>query len=421
MKVIDQWHRVRPVEGLALCDGKCEGRKKQPTEKHGKGSQFVVIVPVGSKRVPHPFDHRRDAEAFAARRTTALYAGEEIVSAKAGRRLFSDVATEYITSKLANGSIGESSRDTLLGRLTRYVFPTLGPLPIGGLKVEHIEEWLVSISHLSANTRRGLIADVRGVFRFAQRRRIVGKDFNPAADIVLPSKPKTPVTLPTPVSIDLIAAHVSARYQALIYLAEGTGMRISELVGITLDRISYTPDGLMSIRADRQLSRRTRSSGPVFTPLKTAKRGISERSITLGPALTDRMKRHIMTYSAADGLLFTTGSGSPLTATYATGILSTAARKAGLKPPAGQVTERGAWHLFRHYHISHLLDGSVPLAEVAARAGHKQLTTTLNVYTHPVQPDESQLIGALEELERRPEPVPTTGGRHLKAVGGTDS
>jgi integrase len=396
------------VDGLAVCNGRCEGRRKQPTEKHGTGHQFVVIVPVGAKRVPYTFDKRIEAEAFAAAKTSAHLSGETFVTAKAARTLFRDVATDYITAKFVDGSISASSRDTLLGNLTRYAFPTLGHLGIGRITVTDVRSALAAVAHLAANTRRGLITEIRGVFRYAQQMRLVPRSFNPAQEIKLPEKTKSAVAPPTPESIDLIAAHLQDRYRALLYLAEGTGMRISELCGVTLDRLSIgADDGLMRIKVDRQLSKATRSAGPVFSELKTARKGIRERTITLDPELTLRMERHIETYcTPGNPLLFTVRGGAPLVRTYATGRLAAAMRAAGLKAPVGEVEERQAWHGFRHYHISYLLDGGVPAVEVRDRAGHTNLTTTLDTYAHRMRPDESKTIAVMQRARRGPRAVP---------------
>ena len=51
---------------------------------------------------------------------------------------------------------------------------------------------------------------------------------------------------------------------------------------------------------------------------------------------------------------------------------------------------------FRHSHATNLIKAGVPIKVVAQRLGHKNASTTMNVYWHLFQDDEQQVISVLK-------------------------
>lgn len=52
-------------------------------------------------------------------------------------------------------------------------------------------------------------------------------------------------------------------------------------------------------------------------------------------------------------------------------------------------------HDFRHSHITMLVSNGVPINAVAERVGHKDISTTLNIYAHTTKNDERKIINLL--------------------------
>ncbi|HEV2348156.1 MAG TPA: tyrosine-type recombinase/integrase [Actinocrinis sp.] len=96
-----------------------------------------------------------------------------------------------------------------------------------------------------------------------------------------------------------MAAAVRPRYRAMVILAACTGMRWSEIAGLTLDHINWHAH---TATVDRQLERN--ATTPVFTPPKS-KAGI--RTLPLPTLAITELLRHLSQYSLGPaGLLFTT-------------------------------------------------------------------------------------------------------------------
>jgi integrase len=55
------------------------------------------------------------------------------------------------------------------------------------------------------------------------------------------------------------------------------------------------------------------------------------------------------------------------------------------------------WHQFRHIHASLLNDLQVPVKIAQEQLGHASVTTTLNVYTHPVDASHRRAVHAVED------------------------
>ena len=60
--------------------------------------------------------------------------------------------------------------------------------------------------------------------------------------------------------------------------------------------------------------------------------------------------------------------------------------------PCGRAPRRGGGRRPRHTFASQLLADGAPLADVQKLMGHKQLTTTLRVYTHFVPKTETDAV-----------------------------
>jgi integrase len=55
------------------------------------------------------------------------------------------------------------------------------------------------------------------------------------------------------------------------------------------------------------------------------------------------------------------------------------------------------WYQFRHTHSSLLNDLKVPVKIAQEQLGHASISTTLNIYTHVVEPSRRQPIEDVEE------------------------
>ena len=226
-----------------------------------------------------------------------------------------------------------------------------------------LERWVAEqrAEGVAASTVARRVAAVRGFYR---HQLLVGaRSDNPAAALELPRRVrKLPRTLSAAEAERLVEAAAGAtpramRDRALVELMYGSGLRVSEALGLRRSAVD------LEARLVRALGK-----------------GAKERIVPLGRAAVDALRRYIaMGRPHLDRRnrpeLFLNARGGPLTRAGAFLILRRLAERAGLEP------ERVHPHLLRHSFATHLLEGGADLRSVQEMLGHADLSTT-ELYTH---------------------------------------
>lgn len=161
--------------------------------------------------------------------------------------------------------------------------------------------------------------------------------------------------------------------EVLIYTAVHTGARLSELLGLTWDRLDLER-GKLTI--DRQLQRYDKQFA--LEQLKT--RG-STRKLDLSATLVQRLKAHEEKQVIGDrdeqkipGLVFTSAEGRPL---HRKTVLewTNALLKKAKAPELG-------FHVLRHTCASLLINAGADPLRVQRQLGHSSVRVTLETYSH---------------------------------------
>jgi len=167
---------------------------------------------------------------------------------------------------------------------------------------------------------------------------------------------------------------MTTRY--MIILALFTGMRYSEIAGLTFADIDYTERTILVDKSwDYRLNR--------FKPTKTNRsRTIKlEHSImqVLKNYITEQKKRQLAHthITNPNRLVFAQYDGTPPSNDGANKALRHACKRAGIQ----EIT----FHSLRHTHVSILLYNGMDLSSIAKRVGHKSTTTTADTYAHIIE------------------------------------
>lgn len=214
---------------------------------------------------------------------------------------------------------------------------------------------------LSARSLNRALAAMRGFHKFLLRERAAEED--PAAPIELA---KTWLHLPDTLSRDemerLLNAPDSAtaaglRDRAMLELMYATGLRVSELITLTVNNLNEQTGFLIAFG-----------------------KGGKERVVPVGRVALGYVQQYMET--ARPGLLrkggentmFLGRSGKGLTRQAFWKIVRKYANKAGLAKKIHP-------HTFRHSFATHLLEGGADLRSVQMMLGHADISTT-QIYTH---------------------------------------
>jgi integrase/recombinase XerD len=239
----------------------------------------------------------------------------------------------------------------------------------------HLQSYLAERIALSARPRSTarLLSSLKRLFRFMCREGIRQDD--PSALI---DAPRLGRSLPKSLSESEIDALLQApdtntalgiRDQAMLELMYASGLRVSEMVSLTLDQISM----------NRGL-------------LRLVGKGDKERLVPMGESAIDCLQEYL-TQSRPELLkerpsqsVFVTARGAAMTRQAFWYMIKRYARSIG-------IADRLSPHTLRHSFATHLLNHGADLRVVQMLLGHSDLSTT-QIYTHVASERLKQLHAA---------------------------
>ncbi len=214
---------------------------------------------------------------------------------------------------------------------------------------------------MSPATIRRQVSAVRTYFRFLAAEGLSRSD--PSERLESPRRGRT---LPDVLTVKEVEALITApglddrlgwRDRALLELAYGAGLRVSELCGLTLPDL-WLPDALVRVLGKGSKER--------LVPIG--------RSVIAAIAVYLNQTRPGLDQGNSQNRLFLNARGTPLSRVGAWGIVKRCATRAG-------ITKRVTPHTLRHSFATHLLEGGADLRAVQEMLGHADLSTT-QIYTH---------------------------------------
>jgi len=261
-----------------------------------------------------------------------------------------------------------ASRNTIEGYsrdLNRYAafVGERGIREIGEVGTQDLLSYLARLhgEGLAANTVNRALAALRGFYKYLLREKKV--ESAPVAHVELA---KVWMHLPDVLSREEMAlllaqpdeaTPASLRDAAMLELMYATGIRVSELVSLTVNNINWQVGYLVAMG-----------------------KGEKERIVPLGRTAYDRLKRYLegarprLLKDRGCDILFLNRSGKKLTRQGFWKIMKKYAARAKLAKKVHP-------HTLRHSFATHLLEGGADLRSVQIMLGHADISTT-QIYTH---------------------------------------
>ncbi len=277
-----------------------------------------------------------------------------------------ELMVKYFDYLLVERGMAQNTLESYGRDLRRYIFFIEEEKKINDItKVtpEVIVEYLTRIRNegLAANSMNRSLAALRGFYKYLLREKILTE--NPLANIELA---KVWMKLPETISkeeMKIILAqpgnqsNADIRNAAMLELLYATGIRVSELINLTMNSINWQVGFLIVMG-----------------------KGSKERIVPIGKIAYDCTRRYVdeirpryMQKKSTD-VLFLNRFGKRFTRQGFWKIVAGYAKKAGLQKKVYP-------HTFRHSFASHLLEGGADLRTVQVMLGHSDISTT-QIYTH---------------------------------------
>lgn len=271
---------------------------------------------------------------------------------------------EYEASLTASAANTRAAyrRDTeLFAEWMLTVAPSAGP---AHTEKEHVRDYLAVLHEAGATSRTVArrIASLRRYFTWAVREGIAGSD-----PTVTVHTPATMGRLPRPIDVETVASLVStedetapewrrARDRAVLEILYGSGLRVSEVCGLTLQSLGNNGT---TVRVTGKGSKER------IVPLSNQAIRAIERWSTVRPELVP---------GNPVAALFLTARGNAVTRRDVARLLDDAAERVGL--PGGTHP-----HALRHSFATHLMDNGADTRSIQELLGHSDASTTQR-YTH---------------------------------------
>jgi len=260
---------------------------------------------------------------------------------------------------LSNNTIEAYESDLL--KLSVYLADA--HIALEGANNEILRDFIIEISSLGIHPRSQarILSSIKSFYHF-----LIYKNHTTEDPTELLESPKIGLRLPEVLSIEEIDAIVAAidlskpegqRNKAIIEVLYGSGLRVSELIGLQLSKL-YLEEGYMLVDG----------------------KGSKQRLVPMSPQAlkqigfwkTDRDKLTIK--KGHEDILFLNRRGSKLTRAMIFTIVKDLALLAGIRKNVSP-------HTFRHSFATHLLENGANLRAIQQLLGHESITTT-ELYTH---------------------------------------
>ncbi len=223
--------------------------------------------------------------------------------------------------------------------------------------------WLIAMTRkgLSAKSRARHLIAVRGLFRYLQNESLISS--NPLKHVDIP---KTGLSLPKILTVQEIERLLDVpdvrnprdlRNGAMMELMYGSGLRVSELIGLRLQDINLEANFV------RVMGKGSRER---IIPFGTQAAAVIREWISRG--------RPVLLKQQNTPFLFVARAGKPMTRQSFWKILKKYGAEANL--PRSLTP-----HTLRHSFATHLLEGGADLRSVQTMLGHSDISTT-QIYTH---------------------------------------
>jgi integrase len=298
------------------------------------------------------------------------------------RLTFAEVATRWLAdfeTKVAAGERRDRTLDLYRSQLRRHLLPRLGRRRLALITADDVVAVMreLQADGLSPWTVKRILGALSCVFTFALRRGyIAAHPFHRLERDERPHPLGSEQRVLTSTELARLFAACPGRYRPLLVTGAYTGMRLSEVLGLSWGDVDFTA-GVIHVR--HQLARGRRGVPPHRIPPKTR---ASVREVPLLPQLAGVLRQHKRNsrFTRGSDYVFATSRG---TAFLHHNVSKRVLRRAALDAGLDRDGRRVRFHDLRHTFASHLIiDIRLDVVQVSRMLGHARTSMTLDTYSH---------------------------------------
>jgi integrase len=290
-------------------------------------------------------------------------------------------------------------------KLRVYIYPVFGDRPFRDITSSELQEFFIKLhKKYATKTVESIRGIMSGIFSAAERHGHIPS--NPIKRTRPPQKkqferPKRHTVWTEEELREVIAVSTDTPFQAFIYLASTTGLRLGELLGLTWEDLDFETGALYVQRTLRLTQDRlTRSNKKYQLVFNTPKTADSYRMLQVQPVVLDALTLHKMSQDllrieigaewADFDLVFPEKTGRPVNPTTFRGRYQKFLKSNGLRYIAP--------HDIRHTFATTLVANNASLQEVQQAMGHHDIKVTKNIYARDIPSLGHQAVSKMTQI-----------------------
>ena len=298
-------------------------------------------------------------------------------------------AAELWLSHAESEGLERSTIAQYRAHVIHHIKPLLGSVRLSNLTAPKVQEFADELVKTRSRVlARKVLSSLKAIVTHAQRSGNVAQNVARAVSIKVSKRARKKVLPPTKAELLAVLACAEGRWLPLIQVAALTGLRASELRGLTWSDVDFSAKVL-------RVRRRADAWGAIG-PLKSE---AGRRDVPLPPSLLNTLKEWKLACPKGElDLVFPNGAGGIESHSNIVNrgfgpvqIRAGIVRAAKPEPAdvAGVANEESApvrpkygLHALRHFYASWLIDEGFPPKRVQTLLGHSSIGMTLDIYGH---------------------------------------
>lgn len=302
------------------------------------------------------------------------------VEATPPEMLFSEMVEKFLV--YSKSRVKESTYVTNLDRININILPFFGDMKMKEITPLNVLEWQQGLGHFSYKYQMSIRQKLVSIFKFAERY----YDIKNVMQRVEPPRNTQHKKEIRYWSLEEFKAFISfcddERFKLVYEFLYITGCRKGETLALKWEDVDFKNN---TVKIEKTLTRRTMDGKH---KISSTKNETSDRVVTLPKTFCNRLRR----YREENGeCTYIFGAGDkPMHENMLMRYFKAYTKKAGIKEIR--------IHDLRHSCASLLISQGISIVAVSNRLGHKNITQTLNTYSHLMPNEADRIVEIFEKM-----------------------